>query len=409
MSENESIRPAGEPAEQPVPQPPAAQPAPPQPPYGVPGQETYGVPGQEQYHGVTPPFPPAPSAGGNRLGKAVALGAAAVVLALTSGTLGAVAAIGLAGADFIGVNKTYQAAPAVDRSSLSDIAGQVQPSVVSIRTGSGEGSGVVLSQDGYVLTNSHVVATGSGNGLTVVFSSGKSARASVVGSDPRSDLAVVKAQGVSGLTPARFGDSEAMRVGDTVLALGSPLGLDGSVTAGIVSALDRTIQPDADRPAGRSTPISGLLQTDAAINPGNSGGALVNLQGEVIGINTAIATSGGGNGNIGVGFAIPSNRAKQVADQLRKGEKVQHAFLGVSVRAADGGGAVVATVQPGSPAATAGLQQGDVVTRFGDTVINDSDDLVTAVQARRVGDRVEITYLRNGVEKTATATLTEAS
>src|SRR5262249_5094525 len=157
------------------------------------------------------------------------------------------------------------------------------------------------------------------------------AQATIVGTDPASDLAVIKAQGVSGRTPAKFGDSNNIQQGDTVLALGSPLGLDGSVTAGIVSALDRTISGAGGQSQprhGRPTSISHAIQTDAAINPGNSGGALVNLAGEVIGINTAIATSGQGEGNIGVGFAIPSNRAKQVADQLLKGQKVSHPFLG---------------------------------------------------------------------------------
>jgi len=288
------------------------------------------------------------------------------------------------------VTKTYQPAP-----------------VVSIQAGTAGGSGVVLSEDGYILTNNHVVA--GANRLVVTFSDGKRARASIVGTDARTDLAVIKAQGVSGLQPATFGDSDAVRVGDTVLALGSPLGLDGSVTAGIVSALERTIRASDGRSPLRGATISGVIQTDAAINPGNSGGALVNLNGEVIGINTAIATSGGGTGNIGVGFAIPGNKAKQVAEQLRKGERVKHAYLGVSVTPAEGGGAEVAAVEEGSPAAEAGLRPGDVIIKMGQNVITDSDDLVAAVQSRNVGDRVEITYRRGGSEHTTTVTLAEAS
>ncbi len=222
----------------------------------------------------------------------------------------------------------------------------------------------------------------------------------------------MKAAGVSDLTPAEFGDSDEMQVGDQVLALGSPLGLQGSVTAGILSARDRTIQAGGSErdPAAGVTSISGLLQTDAPINPGNSGGALVNTRGEVIGINTAIATSGqGSTGNIGVGFAIPSNKAEDVAEKLQRGEKVSHPTLGVSVTAAEGGGALVAEVLPGSAAERAGFQQGDVITRFGEKAISDSEDLVAVVQAGKVGDRVDVTYKRNNVEATATVTLAEAS
>jgi putative serine protease PepD len=200
-----------------------------------------------------------------------------------------------------------------------------------------------------------------------------------------------------------------MRVGDTVLALGSPLGLQGSVTSGIISALDRTIQAGEGSSRTGASSISGLLQTDAPINPGNSGGALVNTRGEVIGINTAIATAGQSSGNIGVGFAIPSNKAKQVADALQKGQKISHPFLGVSVTQAPDGGAVVSAVTPDSPADKAGLREGDVITAFGGKAIADSDALVAAVQSGKVGDRVEVTYQRNGTENKATVTLAEAS
>jgi putative serine protease PepD len=202
-----------------------------------------------------------------------------------------------------------------------------------------------------------------------------------------------------------------MEVGDTVLALGSPLGLEGSVTAGIVSAKDRTIQASADgqpnnpleqRQAASS--ISGLLQTDAPINPGNSGGALVNTNAEVIGINTAIATSGQSTGNIGVGFAIPSNKAKQVADALMNGRKVSHPYLGVSLSAR---GAVVASVAPNGPAAKAGLREADVITELNGKAVNDSDDVISAVQSGTVGQQMTIKYTRNGQPATATATLAD--
>jgi putative serine protease PepD len=191
------------------------------------------------------------------------------------------------------------------------------------------------------------------------------------------------------------------------------------VTAGIISAKDRTIQtqdqdqqpnPFGEQGGGRTTSLSGMLQTDAPINPGNSGGALVNTKGEVIGINSAIATSGQGSGNIGVGFAIPSNKAKSVADALRNGQKVSHPLLGVQVTEnTNGGGALVSGVTSGSPAAKAGLQQGDVITQIDSQAVRDSDALVSAVQGHKVGDEVQITYTRNGQQKTATVTLAEAS
>jgi putative serine protease PepD len=393
---------------------------------GWPGNAGYVVPPAQPPHlGPQPPVwvQPAPAVGPaptpTRFGKIVATGAAAVVLAVGSGLLGGWAALELNDRGVIQTsdNTPTAAAPVIDRSSLAGIAAATQPSVVNIATGSGEGSGVVLTSDGYILTNNHVVAGARGDTVRVTFADGKTTTASIIGTDPKTDLGVVKAQGVSGLKPAKFGDSGAMQVGDTVLALGSPLGLQGSVTAGIVSALDRTIQVGGDRPQspfapGDSTPVSsmsGLLQTDAPINPGNSGGALVNTNGEVIGINSAIATSGQGEGNIGVGFAIPSNKAKQVAEQLMRGGKVSHPFLGVSVTNGENGGAVIAAVQAGSPADKAGLQKGDIVIKLGAKKINASDDLVSAVQSGKAGDQLELTYVRNGEQRTTTVTLGEAS
>ncbi|SDX95854.1 putative serine protease PepD [Micromonospora pattaloongensis] len=418
-------------------QPPSHQPYPGQPypgqPYrpagwgGYPAGAPHGTPGQPQppYPGgdasQLPPWaqqvsPGAPRSGSGRVAKFVAAGAAALALMVGSGIAGGALALALNDEMTAPASDTRSAAsaPVINRSSLAEIASKVQNSVVSISTGSGEGSGVILSTDGYVLTNNHVVESASGNTVSVVFANGKTASARIIGTDPKTDLAVIRVQGVSDLVPATFGDSSAMRVGDTVLALGSPLGLQGSVTAGIISAENRTIQAGGQQespfsPGSARTSMSGLLQTDAPINPGNSGGALVNTKGEVIGINTAIATSGQGQGNIGVGFAIPSNKAKAVADALRKGEKVSHPFLGVSVTRGPNGGAVVSSVTPDSPADKAGLQKGDVITRFGDKPVNDSDGLVSAVQSGKVGDRVPVTYTRNGAERTATVTLAEAS
>ncbi|MEU4568097.1 trypsin-like peptidase domain-containing protein [Micromonospora sp. NPDC023956] len=362
--------------------------------------------------GPVPPWAqgpaPRPHTPPGRVAKFVAAGVAALALMVGSGVGGG--AIALALFEDAGTKVTYSAAPVLNGADLPKIAAGVQNSVVSIQAGSGEGSGVILSADGFVLTNNHVVASAGGETVQVVFADGKKADAKLVGTDPRTDLAVVKASGVSGLQAAKLGDSDAMQVGDQVLALGSPLGLQGSVTAGIISARDRTIRAGSQQdPQAGGSSISGLLQTDAPINPGNSGGALVNTRGEVIGINTAIATSGQSSGNIGVGFAIPSNKAKLVAEQLQRGEKVSHPSLGVSVTGAEGGGALVSTVNPGSAAEKAGLRQGDVITKFGDKTIGDSNDLVAAVQAGKVGDRVEIEYRRDGATATATATLAEAS
>jgi putative serine protease PepD len=295
-------------------------------------------------------------------------------------------------------------APQLDYTSLASIASDVAPSVVSIQIGRAGGSGVVMSADGYIITNAHVVEVASGDRVSVRFSDGEVAQATIVGADARSDVAVIHVNGVSGLSPARFGESSDVLVGDTVLALGSPLGFDGSVTQGIISALDRTLEPE--RPG--QPPLSGLLQTDAAINRGNSGGALVNLAGEVIGINTAIAVQNRDDGFLGVGFAVPSDRATSVAERLIAGEEVRHAFLGVRVASAQDGGALVGEVSPGSPAAEAGLREGDIVVRLGDRRITDANDLVSAVQAAEVGQTLEIEFQRDGVPQTASVTLVEA-
>ncbi|NUT33326.1 MAG: PDZ domain-containing protein, partial [Hamadaea sp.] len=347
------------------------------------------------------PFGPAATPSRSRPFLRIVAGvAAAGIIALCSAVAG-----GVVGATLVDKNPTttttINAAPAVDRSSLADIAASVTPSVVSISTGSGEGSGVVFSADGYILTNNHVVATASGKSVTVTFSDGTRSTATVVGTDARYDLAVIKAN-KTGLTPAKFGKSTDVRVGDTVLAIGSPLGLEGSVTEGIISAKNRTITV-------QGSSMSGLLQTDAPINPGNSGGALVNTNGEVIGINSSIATDGSSEGNIGIGFAIAGDRAVSVANQLIKGEKVAHPYLGVKAGDNANGGATVSEVVAGGAAAKAGLKVGDVVTKFGDVVINDADDLVSAVQSRNPGDQVTVTYTRDGTSTTTTVTLGSAS
>jgi putative serine protease PepD len=402
------------------------------PQYPAYGQYPAGTYGPEQYPGAEQTQAPwaAPVAtqtqqpGTGRGRRIFVAGAAAVLIALAGGGVGAATVLAMdddnGGAAAVQTGNS-SVSRVVDRSSLASIAAAVQDSVVSITTGSGEGSGVILSADGYVLTNNHVVATAQGDTVNVVFADGKKATATIVGTDPRTDLAVIKASGVSGLKKATFGKSADMQVGDTVLALGSPLGLEGSVTSGIISAKDRTIQSGGEDQAPpdpfgggqqqqqqATTTMSGLLQTDAPINPGNSGGALVNVNAQVIGINSAIATSGSGNGNIGLGFAIPSDKAIQVANDLMAGRKVSHPALGVNVAAAENGGALVTNVVANSAAAKAGLEQGDVITTANGKPINDSDDLVAVIQSSKVGDRVTIQFTRNGAQQTATATLQEA-
>jgi putative serine protease PepD len=327
------------------------------------------------------------------------------------------------------------ARPAVDSQGdapdepLSQAAAAVLPSVVSItfesNLGAGQGSGVVISSDGQILTNNHVVAEAADGGrLSVTFSDGSDADARILGRDPATDLAVIQAEDVSGLTEAKLGSSADLHVGDTVLAIGSPLGLDGSVSAGIVSALDRSITLSNDLPESpfgnggqrQAAPsaVIDAIQTDAAINPGNSGGALINADGEVVGINTAIASLAGGSGagsqggNIGVGFAIPIDSARSIAEQLVENGEVTHAFLGVRIADAEnGGGAVVGQVDNGQPADDAGIEQGDVITKVDDTEITSGSDLTSAIRSHRPGDKVTITYTRDGDNKTTEVTLGE--
>ena len=304
-------------------------------------------------------------------------------------------------------------------------AAKAAPSVVTIyvtsNSGSGSGSGVVLTKDGFVLTNNHVVAEGGGSGtIQVRTSDGTLYDATVVGTDAASDLAVVQLDGASDLTPATFADSGKVQVGDVAVAIGAPLGLSNTVTDGIISATNRAVETGSTQ--DDSTVID-ALQTDAAINPGNSGGALVNGAGEVIGINTAIATVAAGtpggqsqSGNIGVGFAIPSNTAQRIAQEIMKTGSATRAFLGVSARTAAqdqsanvGTGAEIVSVEPGSSAADAGLQPGDVVTAVGDRPVTSSTELTAAVRSHAPGDKVALTVRRGNQTQTADVTLGSTS
>jgi putative serine protease PepD len=371
--------------------------------------------------------PPSPSRRGRR---AVAVLAAAGLIA-GSAAGGALLALSLDDNDSGTATTSLSAAPASGSQDnapdelLSQAAAAVLPSVVSITSTVGEGSGVIISSDGQILTNNHVVAQAADEGqLSVTFADGSKADARILGRDPATDLAVIKAEDVSGLTPAKLGSSADLHVGDAVLAIGSPLGLEGSVSAGIVSALERSITLSNDQPESpfgnggetqsTSPAVIDAIQTDAAINPGNSGGALINTDGEVVGINTAIASLAGGggvgsqSGNIGVGFAIPIDSARSIAKQLVEKGEATHAFLGVRIADAENGsGAVIGQVEDGQPAADAGLQQGDVITKVDDTKITGGSDLTSAIRSHEPGDKVTVTYTRDGDEKTAEVTLGE--
>jgi putative serine protease PepD len=343
-----------------------------------------------------------------------------------------------------------------DVNAITAAAVKASPSVVTISaaTGSagGTGSGIILDDQGHILTNTHVVTLDgqtANAALEVRTSDGRVIGAKLVGTDPLSDLAVIKVDNASGLTPATLGDSGKLNVGDTAIAIGSPLGLTGTVTDGIVSTLNRTISvasaaapEEGDNAEGddeggfQFAPPGGgqsqqtaeqgeisinVIQTDAAINPGNSGGALVNSSGEVIGVNVAIASAGSSasstSGNIGVGFSIPINHAKRVAQEIIDTGKASHGQLGVSVKAKAASstssefsiGADVATVEPDSAAAKAGIRVGDVITRFNDLAVGEPEQLTAAVREQPAGSKVKITVLRNGQEQTFDVTLGTAA
>ena len=318
--------------------------------------------------------------------------------------------------------------------SFAAIAAKVLPSVVSINvrgsSGSDTGSGVVLRSDGYVLTNNHVVsAATSGGSVSVVFNDGSTASARIVGTDQEDDLAVIKVA-KTGLRAATLGASSNVRVGDAVLAVGSPLGLTGTVTAGIVSALNRPVDTTQDQqqqtdPFGfnnnqqqqsTTTTVISAIQTDAAINPGNSGGPLLNAAGQVIGINSAIASTGsvgGQAGNIGVGFAIPIDQARIIAGELIKNGKASHPLMGIVLAdATDDNGNDLARVQSttsGGPADKAGIKVGDVIVAVGGQRTAGADAVIAAIRQHQPGQQVSVTVDRQGSKHTVTVTLADAA
>ncbi len=419
----------------------------------------FGVGGPGGPTGAAPGTPaPAPKRKGSGL-----IVASIAIAALLGGAAGAgvVALSGNQNSDRVATTSSSQQNVVVNNTDsvtqITAVAAKATPSVVTIsvsgQSAGGTGSGVVLSSDGYVLTNTHVVTLdgeSSNPQIQVTMSDGRLFAATIVGTDPISDLAVIKLTGASGLTPLKFADSSKLNVGDTAIAIGAPLGLEGTVTNGIISALNRSItvsssavpptSPDSgtpdqgngqapydfwnnlpgqggnqqQAPAASAGSISlAVIQTDAAINPGNSGGALLNSNGEVMGINVAIATAGNNSqsGSIGVGFAIPANVAQRVANEIIKDGTATHGLLGATVSssaAVEGStiaGAAIQDVTPGGAAAQAGLQKGDIVTRFNGVPVSDANDLTAQVRTVKGGGDATLSYVRNGQSYDVSVTL----
>lgn len=363
---------------------------------------------------LPPPAPPAPPA--PRKGRGVALIAGAGVVALLGGAVG-----GAVGYQWAADNTTTAVvaagsaagSPAQPASgSIADVAAAVQPAVVQLNVsgaeGEGTGSGFLISEDGYLVTNHHVAGmAGDGGRIEVSFSDGSTATGKFIGSNPGYDLAVVKVDR-DNLTTLALGSSADVRVGDSVIALGSPLGLQGTVTTGIVSALGRPVTAGDTS----STAFINAIQTDAAINPGNSGGPLVNDRGEVIGVNTAIASmSQGGEqaGSIGLGFAIPIDTAKRIANEIIQTGSSRTPIIGVQLDMQfEGPGGKVIDITEGTPAADAGLRLDDVITKVNDTVISDPTQLIVTVRSYAPGDTINLTVVRGDQTLTVPLTLTAA-
>jgi putative serine protease PepD len=339
------------------------------------------------------------------------LGAAAVVLVLVSGVIGGL----------IGRASASDDAATAATCAATTVAADVLPSVVTVGvssgTSSGNGSGEVIRDGGYILTNDHVISPAGATGsIEALFSGGQSAPAKLVGRAPRVDLAVLKVDPPNGTPVIGIGKSSTLQVGQPVVALGAPLGLSGTVTAGIVSALGRDVPVPGD---GVTAILPGAVQTDASINPGNSGGALVDCAGDLIGVNTAIATvpnaSGeAGGGSVGIGFAIPVDVAMVVADELIEHGSYDPPTLGVeavpvppAVAQQFGvpSGMYLRVVQPGGPADKAGLKTGDIVTSIDGRPMNSPESLFLATVGKKPGDQVKVQYSRDGSSGQATVTL----
>jgi len=378
---------------------------------------------------------PAQPAKPRRLAELVAVAALAAVLA-SAGTYGLTRGDVVASpASQSRTSATTSSAPVVQADpsapNWSVTAAAVSPSVVAISVESsqsgGQGSGVIFDAKGHIVTNNHVVAAGgSGSKISVTLNDKRTYDATIVGTDPSTDLAVIKLTNApNDLKPIALGDANTLKVGEPVMAVGNPLGLAGTVTTGIVSALNRPVTTSPQQsgdPFGQQQPagepvVTNAVQTSAAINPGNSGGALVNAAGQLIGINSAIASLGSSgassqSGNIGIGFAIPVNEAKSIAEQLITSGKALHAYLGVIPKdgvVADGSAkraaAVITSVSGGTPADKAGLRVGDAIIAVDDEPIDGALSLIGQVRERSAGDKVTLKFLRDGETKTVSVTL----
>jgi putative serine protease PepD len=354
-----------------------------------------------------------PDAPRRTFGSQVAISLVTALLAGSlGGALGYLFAVrsGVGGGGGTALGATSAQAPAgANRApdSQAGIVKKVQPSVVTVRVTGAIGSGFVVSADGYVITNDHVVEGADGT-ITVAFVDGSTAKATLVGHDQESDIAVIKVA-KSGLTPVTFGNSDSIAVGDPVFAFGSPLDLENTVTSGIVSALSRPIE--ASDPGG-PTRYYAAIQTDAAVNQGNSGGPLVDSAGSVIGMNSVIRSIGGSDtaaGNIGLAFAIPINQARRMATDIIDHGKARRTVIGADVTtSATGtatGGAQLRTVEPSGPAAAAGLKTGDTITKLDGHVLNDGNDLIALVRSYAPGATVPVEYRRGSDTKTTSVTL----
>ncbi len=369
-----------------------------------------GQPGSSWSASQSPPtapisLPPAGAPGPNHGRPVVGAVVLSLIVGLVAGGVGGAVGYDLASSRSSAISALDVPAPGavaianLPAGSVEQVAQKVTPSVVQLRVHgpqvAAEGSGIVLSADGLILTNNHVVEpAATGGDLAAVLQDGRSVPVQIIGRAPSFDLAVVRAQGVNGLVPAQLGTSGTVRVGQEVVAVGSPLGLSGTVTSGIISALDRPVRAGGEG-SGQDTVLD-AIQTDAAINPGNSGGPLTDMQGRVIAINTAIASLSSGTGevgSIGLGFAIPIDQARRIANELVHTGQATSAILGVHVPAGrpEDGAATVQDVTPGGAAAAAGIQSGDKITKVDDRVIGSGDALVAAIRSHSPGSQVTIT------------------
>ena len=355
----------------------------------------------ENSNSPTPGFGLVPSWERKKKRKNTPLSAVIVISLVFGGTAGG--ALGYLAADFSNgvstttsqvseTSKPVAITPATE--TVSQIVQNVKPSVVSIKaegnSGSGTGSGFIYREDGYIVTNNHVAAPAINSGKLTVYLEDKTFfEAKLVGRNASYDLAVLKID-ATGLKPVKMGDSNAINVGDLTVAFGSPLGLSGTVTSGIVSAVNRPVTAGG---ADDQSFIS-AIQTDAAINPGNSGGPLVNGQGEVIGVNSAIATLGSGtqSGSIGLGFAIPANQAQRIITEIIESGKSSTPIAGISIDSTyEGAGARIAEVVSDGPAASTDLKVGDVVTKINGEAVEDSTELIVAIRRNNPGDTIVLT------------------